>query len=1668
MYNVLRRATSGVKRQGTTSTTASNSSNSNSIDYTTPWASTSSLGTRLASNGASSSSTTTTTTSSGVMVRRRKREPVLKLRMELEHTLGLTSNNNVALAAHPTQDQVAYLAGSVVVIYDHRRHRQVGLLSANAPYTPLPGADMGPSHGCSGLGMAPSFSGSALNLAAMVASGASLSSSSPSEVPSTGALAGLKKHAQAPLKTLACVVFSPDGNYVAAGEIGHQPRILVWDLHTKNLVAQMSGHRFGIMSLSFSPNMKYIISCGAQASAGSAVLDRLLIGLTPLQHDGFLYVWNWRQGIKVASNKISNRVHALTFSKDGSFCVTSGQRFVKYWYFDANGNIPDGGDYQSRHAVRVLRGRSGVLADLRDCTFQGAACGRGMSGAEYTYLVSSTGLLCLFVKDRKLDRWADMKVPSAGCLDVCDRYVVCGGADGTVRIFEPVTLKYIATLPKPHPLGVQFDQKTARIPSGIADAYPDCVALRIGHCGRKITCVYSDRSLYVWDVTDLPRIGRCRSLLFHSAPVWGVETLPTAKANEHSFPPNTFVTYSSDGSVRFWNMHPMRPSGQRSLGGRELLKTFYAGVEWPLSISRREPLPRHSFSSTNAVESAMPGVRSLSISPDARYMATGDRAGNLRVHEMATFKQLIQHEAHDAEILTIGFSTPTKNSDFLLASAGRDRLVHIFDVRNAFRPLQTLDDHSSSITAIQFSDRGRRLMSCGADKSIIFRSRQESTDGSFNFANYHLHSGRMTLYDMDIDHQRHQIAVTQNRRISMFDVVSGKPTSSEGADSLADESPAAEGILLRVALDPSGSYAVSAGSDKRVRLHDLGTGATLACMGGHSELVTGVRFTRDCTRIVSTSGDGCVFVWRIARSIVEQMRSRAVKRGIVLAPLRTSSQTSAPDLVPEDEEVGPAYPTAVPLHPRLRRQVSADGVHSHTHTLGTRSFGGSAVDLAGSLNRGAGNEDKRRGFGTSVYGSDGLGGIGGGGRRSSDAGGASSLRATLRRFSKHASTTDLPSSNATDYIADDVSQCSGGEGDDMSGTESDPEFFPDDSSAEDPNAFHVTHTHTHCTTRLTPSPSLDSDDKEASDRDDVPQPSDDETETVDGAAADVSLEEYLCGPVPVTPGASRNSITMNYLETMRRTSIRVQDLFASALTASELPQSDTVTVERDDERGATDLVLLQRQYGSSQDHDSIEQSALDNSTVATLDVNSVAGQCEMLVVEEKRNPSRRGSDATSIHGEDADPLPDQIPMPTADPVCPRPRSVSPVEARVQRRMARAGGSTSVANFGELPQPRVGRNLLSNARVESSASRQRVNAAAAHKRAESAIPARRPASGKTRIPQHTRHTSITSTVSNTSTGSEARKRRDNTAQEAEKTGKRNENLGSAAKKERDGLASKSKANTTAMPAVHPKGSKASRPARLSIATGGASGRRVNTRSPSSAVPPKKAHKGTEEDSARKVLHQMISARDALNAAMDAYAMLLHDSNTTAEIGSRSGDVSAITSATAAAGDAGTLGQIHSTLAQLQGEVAGRMLSLSPASPLPGLSAGLTPNHTRRSSQVSVSTTTTDIAECFMRPENEAVDTLVESANVDNGPIGYESDENENDSAEEEEEAEEEEDNGNDADDDCGDEEDESKHISKCIDSTSNKDDATRIMLERYSEMLLRMVENKLENRLATAD
>ncbi len=56
-----------------------------------------------------------------------------------------------------------------------------------------------------------------------------------------------------------------------------------------------------------------------------------------------------------------------------------------------------------------LKSRSAVLGELHNFNFVAVSCGRG-DLAHYTYALTRTGQLCLFGKNRTLEKFTDTKV----------------------------------------------------------------------------------------------------------------------------------------------------------------------------------------------------------------------------------------------------------------------------------------------------------------------------------------------------------------------------------------------------------------------------------------------------------------------------------------------------------------------------------------------------------------------------------------------------------------------------------------------------------------------------------------------------------------------------------------------------------------------------------------------------------------------------------------------------------------------------------------------------------------------------------------------------------------------------------------------------------------------------------------------------------------------------------------------------------------------------------------------------------------------------------------------------------------------------------------------------------------------------------------------------------
>ena len=449
------------------------------------------------------------------------------------------------------------------------------------------------------------------------------------------------------------------------------------------------------------------------------------------------------------------------------------------------------------------------------------------SGRE-CYAITADGFLLSFDAERNLDKWVDVKARAAFSISVTDTHIACACAEGIVRLFKAPTLEYISTLPRPPPFRPAGASAPAAKDRGAVEvaarSFPDSIAVTLTEDNQRAGCVYSDRSFFVWDLRDASKVCRCRAMHAHSGSIWDLDFLPSSAAQRAGLPADSFVTCGADSTIRVWGLAPPHDTGKAVLadeGGKKLapfkdLRAMTSCVDGDQG---------------SAQEQTGGGVRCVKVSPDGSRVVSGDRIGNLRVHslfngmEMETFL-----EAHDAEILSVDFGGEKGN---LLASAARDRLIHVFDVTHDYETVCTLDEHAAAVTSVRFAAKGTRLVSCGGDKRMIFRTLVSKNKGAqTSSSSLCVDASRTqsvphsTVYDVCVDRAgRLALSAGQDNGLVVWDVASGSKKRRYTTEC---------DCTLRVRLDPTGMFAATTSADKGIRLHDFHNGDLVSVAYGHS------------------------------------------------------------------------------------------------------------------------------------------------------------------------------------------------------------------------------------------------------------------------------------------------------------------------------------------------------------------------------------------------------------------------------------------------------------------------------------------------------------------------------------------------------------------------------------------------------------------------------------------------------------------------------------------------------------------------------------------------------------------------------------------------------------------------------------------------------------------
>lgn len=209
----------------------------------------------------------------------------------------------------------------------------------------------------------------------------------------------------------------------------------------------------------------------------------------------------------------------------------------------------------------------------------------------------------------------------------------------------------------------------------------------------------------------------------------------------------------------------------------------------------------------------------MAVNPNCKEFACGDRTGKIKIFDMSNLDRIAEVvQAHDSEVLSLSYSpilapsgqlSPKSRSpaSVLLASGGRDSLVHVFETglngpSFGFRLISTLSLHDSAVSIVKFTPDGQKLISCGAsDEKMVFS--RVLTEGEVKsvvkLKSIPTTNGVVNGLALDATN-KYAITSGQNKRLNIWNVKTGRQARSYFLDK-------AEGELYRSDIDPSGILA---------------------------------------------------------------------------------------------------------------------------------------------------------------------------------------------------------------------------------------------------------------------------------------------------------------------------------------------------------------------------------------------------------------------------------------------------------------------------------------------------------------------------------------------------------------------------------------------------------------------------------------------------------------------------------------------------------------------------------------------------------------------------------------------------------------------------------------------------------------------------------------------
>ncbi|KAJ5113683.1 hypothetical protein N7456_002217 [Penicillium angulare] len=640
------------------------------------------------------------------------------------------------------------------------------------------------------------------------------------------------------IKAVTSVSLSPNGRFLAVGETGYNPRVLIFSTAKDALpdvpLSILNEHTFGVRSIAFSPDSQYLATLGNM-------------------NDGFLLIWSIN--LKNGSARLHSANKCTAFIRDmcwvGQSLVTVGVRHVKVWRLPTIRPVsptksrlnPDGAAPSPNPAPKALSGRNCLLGALSDSTFSSIS---SISDQE-AVLGTESGAVCLLDDRESTQKLGLVTQLGFGVTSLAvdfDREAVWLAGRG--RKMQKVSFESIRSATPPAPMS------PVRSAKGAPDKQNKAPAITcMGSLSSHLVTVETTREINIYPVDSLRDEGEQdtgeNSMQAHRDPVLGVRRL--SMPNELSA---DFFSWSRNGSVNFWDAQGKCLSSQM------------------VSLEQASHIE-------DDISNELKVLRTIN---KADWFVSGDKFGVLKLISSNPWACISEARAHGAEITDVAIHESSESC--LIASSGRDRMVQLFQkVDDTLQLVQTMDEHVGAVGQLLFMNDGEKLLSSSADRTILVRERaKREEDGATSVA--YLISRVITLKASPVsmaicpDDPNSLYVSTMDRNVSKFDLISGRQLHCFRASDSEATDAVIMGSLSVISEIPGQCPKLLVGlssTDKSIRVYDLERDLLLTGDFGHTEGVSDVLLLDEPEnsdksvmnrRLVSAGMDGILMIWNLS------------------------------------------------------------------------------------------------------------------------------------------------------------------------------------------------------------------------------------------------------------------------------------------------------------------------------------------------------------------------------------------------------------------------------------------------------------------------------------------------------------------------------------------------------------------------------------------------------------------------------------------------------------------------------------------------------------------------------------------------------------------------------------------------------------------------------------